>query len=77
MEGCFTFQWGGDCIFKWSVHPMGGISFDWRFSKKIIGWGGVCVPPSCPPPTMGNPAYYHIKCVSAATIPLQRFQGNT
>ena len=49
MEGCFTFQWG-DCIFKWRVHPMGGISFDWGFSKKIIGWGGGGVPPPCPPP---------------------------
>ena len=28
------FRWGG-FIFKLEVHPMGGIGFDWGFSKKI------------------------------------------
>ena len=64
MEGCFTFQSGagaggqrvccsvrGSFFFKKGVHPMGAISFDGGFLKKIIGWG---VPPYAP--TMGSTA---------------------
>ena len=41
MEGYLTFQWGEGFIFKWGVHPMGGICFDGGGGvKKIVEWGG-------------------------------------
>ena len=73
MEGCFTFQWG-DCIFKWRVHPMGGISFDWGFSKKIIGWEGGGVPPPCPP-HYGKPCLLSYQMCFCCYDPIAKISG--
>ena len=32
-EGGVFFRWGS-FIFRWGVHPMGGIGFDWGVSEK-------------------------------------------
>ena len=55
MEGYLTFQWGEGFIFKWGVHPMGGICFDGGGGvKKIVEWGGGGGTRYAPL-TMGNP----------------------
>ena len=48
-EGGLFFRWLF-FILKWEVRPMGGIDFDWGFSKKIVGGGGGVALPPCPPP---------------------------
>ena len=51
--GCFSD--GGASFLSMGVSPMG--DFDGgRISKKIVGWGECAHPPSCLPPTIGNPA---------------------
>ena len=47
MEGCFTFQWGGEGVFQMGhasflnggCAPWGALVLMGRFSKKVIGWG--------------------------------------
>ena len=70
MERCFTFQWGvclsdeGSFTFKWGgVHPMAGASvLMGGFQKNCRMGGAPPLPPPCPPPTMGNPAYKLLFC---------------